>query len=436
MALIMDDIQEIRKMASQTGSSLKQFNGKSFAAQAKDATFQFPFLVTDTAPIDQASTLVNYVEPVYANLVQTALSLDNRINLGTTNIEQWLKARHQNIKLESVYEEPKKEDDFFGIFERAYDGNAILYLNEDQSMGIMVRYTNEHAHELMESNRKQLTEYMSNFDMKPFPMTEAPNPNEISNSQLLGAYVTGAQDKAERDRNMKELDMRLNYSSKLGAPKLLERDVKKTNNMLPYAIEVKLVAITDDGSVSQFISIIIGIKAVLHLVKSNEMIENLGNAIKTKNAFMNLVRWTTGEISLIKDLILHLDDIKMDVSNMSNGYSRWFPTLKRLKDRKVQFKSLSMQRLIPNVTIAVTSYEVDEIERRYGFNLKDTRFAKKIIDTYFLFALIIIDEGTQTVNIIMQDDSEYQTYALETLEREVNLNSNRLSKEIGRMISR
>lgn len=438
MALIMDDIREIRKYASQTGSSLRKLDGKSLAAKAKDATFQFPVLISDSIPIDRASTLVNYIEPVYATLVQIAVSGDNRINLGTTNIDQWLKARHQNIKLESVYGEPKEYDDFFGIFERAYDGNAVLFLNDDESMGIMVRYTNEHAHELMESNRKQLTEYMSNFDMKPFPITEKPadNSNEVTNSQLLNAYVTGKQDKEARDQRMKELDMSLKYSSQENVPKLLDRDIKKLNNMVPYGLELKLVSIADDGSVSQFVSIIVGIKAILHLIHSNEMIENLGNSVKSRNLMMNLVRWTSGEISFVKDLLLHIDDLKLDVSNMSNGYSRWFPTLKRLRDRKVQFKSFSMQRLIPNVTIALTSYEVDEIERRYGFNLKDTRFSKKIIETFFLCSLIILDEGTQTVDIIMQGDDEYQTYALETLDREVNLNSNRLSKEIGRMISR
>ena len=38
MALIMDDIREIRKYASQTGSSLRKLDGKSLAAKANMVT--------------------------------------------------------------------------------------------------------------------------------------------------------------------------------------------------------------------------------------------------------------------------------------------------------------------------------------------------------------------------------------------------------------
>lgn len=51
-------------------------------------------------------------------------------------------------------------------------------------------------------------------------------------------------------------------------------------------------------------------------------------------------------------------------------------------------------------------------------------------------SFMIIDEGSNTVNILYDGDSTFQTYALETLERENSLNSNKLGREIGRMISR
>jgi hypothetical protein len=54
----------------------------------------------------------------------------------------------------------------------------------------------------------------------------------------------------------------------------------------------------------------------------------------------------------------------------------------------------------------------------------------------FLMNLLIVDEGTRTIDILYDGERAYQTYALETLEREVSLNSNKLGREIGRMISR
>ena len=48
----------------------------------------------------------------------------------------------------------------------------------------------------------------------------------------------------------------------------------------------------------------------------------------------------------------------------------------------------------------------------------------------------IIDEGTRTIEILYDGETTYQTYALETLEREISMNSNKLGKELTRMISR
>jgi hypothetical protein len=57
------------------------------------------------------------------------------------------------------------------------------------------------------------------------------------------------------------------------------------------------------------------------------------------------------------------------------------------------------------------------------------------MNNLFLVAFVIIDEATGTLNILYDGDSAYQTYSLETLERENTMSSNKLGREIGRMIS-
>ena len=49
---------------------------------------------------------------------------------------------------------------------------------------------------------------------------------------------------------------------------------------------------------------------------------------------------------------------------------------------------------------------------------------------------IIVDDGTRTVDILYDGETSYQTYALETLEREVTASSNKIGRELTRMISR
>ena len=56
------------------------------------------------------------------------------------------------------------------------------------------------------------------------------------------------------------------------------------------------------------------------------------------------------------------------------------------------------------------------------------------MDNLFLMAFIILDDRTQTMDILYDHSDTFETYALETVQREISMNSNRLANEIGRMI--
>ena len=68
--------------------------------------------------------------------------------------------------------------------------------------------------------------------------------------------------------------------------------------------------------------------------------------------------------------------------------------------------------------------------------MRDGKNAAKLMNSLFLMNFVIIDEGTRTIEILYDGETTYQTYALETLEREISMNSNKLGKELTRMISR
>ena len=76
------------------------------------------------------------------------------------------------------------------------------------------------------------------------------------------------------------------------------------------------------------------------------------------------------------------------------------------------------------------------IQKNFGYSLRDPKFAKQLMKNLFLMNFIILDEGTRTIDILYDGESAFQTYALETLEREVTNSSNRIGRELTRMISR
>ena len=128
--------------------------------------------------------------------------------------------------------------------------------------------------------------------------------------------------------------------------------------------------------------------------------------------------------------------MKADAINKRNGKSPFFGTLKRLKDKKVGVRNLTVPHaIIPNATIVITSYEADILQQKYAIDVTNTSIAKKLLNSLFLMAFVIMDEGTGTISILYDGDDAFQTYALETLERDNSMNSNKLGREIGRMIS-
>lgn len=71
----------------------------------------------------------------------------------------------------------------------------------------------------------------------------------------------------------------------------------------------------------------------------------------------------------------------------------------------------------------------------YGFDLKNVTFAEKVMKELFLMGFIIVDETTQTIDMILDGSTNgFQTYSLETLQREVTMNSNKLGQELSRML--
>jgi hypothetical protein len=237
-------------------------------------------------------------------------------------------------------------------------------------------------------------------------------------------------------------DIRKDLISKMaggtGVPTILkDSDVKKTNDLQPYIMQVRLMAVNSNKEFVQFMDFNVGVKVILHPIKSDEMIVNIQHTLQNNGILFNFIRWTTGEKSLFKDLILRINDTKLDAANKSRGASPWWGTLKRIKETsKVQSAFFSRTQFVPQSTIVLSAFEADSIEKTYGYNLRNYKFAQKLMSSLFLMNFVILDEGSGTIDVLYDGETSFQTYALETLEREVSMNSNKLGKELTRMISR
>lgn len=166
------------------------------------------------------------------------------------------------------------------------------------------------------------------------------------------------------------------YQSKT-AVKLSDNDVKKCNELVPTTLSLTL-QVKDGSNFGGVSNFVIGVKGLLHPVNSDDMISNLLSGYKSGNKFFNFLRWSSGEIKFIKDLILNMDNIREDVvrKHAKNG-SGWWSALKRRRNIAALRRIKGSGRILPNTTIVCSINEIDELKEAYGVDLMNPTSIKK-----------------------------------------------------------
>lgn len=449
MGSLGDILKEI-KNAPRVINNISQSNirGKSMIRRAKDATFQFPMIIPKSCPIDMATACTRMMDRVYAGYTQIALGNNSTMNMALdSSPTQFLKRFHQNIKFEqAIADLAVPEDEREAYMEKAYNGEYRVFADPDRKFFMLFNAADKKLGMMLESNREGLKPYLSEINMSKQmrdifesgyeeEYTEAES-DETNAEDLTQALLDGKLKQQQLADRRALADIAKNNAAALRGPQLTDGDIKRMNDMTPYAVQIRLSVVNSADEFVQYMDIVVGIKTVLHLVDTDDMISNLEKALQNRSGLFRFLRWTTGEISLVKDLLLNMDDLRFDAANQNAGKSPLFGNLKRMKRRGVGMSGFAMPHgLIPNATLLVTSYEVDHMKNTYGIDMREESVAKKLMEGLDLMTFIICDDGVGTVDILYDGDATFQTYALESIEREVSMNSNKLGREIGRMIA-
>lgn len=434
----------VNKLATIKQSNLQR---KTIIRRANESTFQFPCLIPNSAPIDMASAITRMMDRVYAGYTQIALGNESTMRLSLDRTPtQFLKRFHQNLKFEQAIADLAVPDDMKEYYmERVYTGEYKLYSDPSKTYFLLVNQANEGLGAMLERCKEFLEPYVGdihflekNLETNEYKRVDSPTfedekqfteaDEDFTGADLARSIISGRENK----QNVEMMRIRLQNTK---SASLTEGDVKRMNDMTPYAIQLRLSVVNDKDEFVQFMDCVVGIKTVLHLVDSQDMIVNLERALQNKSGLFRFIKWTTGEISFFKDLLLNIDNLKFDAANQNNGKSPLFANLKRMKQKGIGFSGVSLPYgIVPNATLVITTYEHDYMQNRYGIELKNEAVAKQLMDVLNLMTFIICDDSLGTVNILYDGSATFQTYALETIEREVSLSSNKLGREIGRML--
>ena len=427
---ILNDISEVVKSVStlvRTNSSAMKKNNDSLAKKAKEGILQFPAICSNSLDADTLSMASKALERNYATFAQIVYTMNcvaqvdeikgvgDFINKFHTNIGNTGTIDVLNLALKEALEDYSQTE---------LDGMVLETI-------LCKGSTNTIIHE----NSINLKEYMSGFNLDVLNDLFIPadirkeiieeNITYNKNHRKYGDSLLEAED--EKNPNL----IRLVIPSKV----LDNNELKKANELVPTTLTLKINFMDKNGNLAGERTFNIGVKVTLHPASSEEIINNLCSARDT--GFFKFIRWTTGELSLVKDVLLNLNEIKLDVVNKTAGKSGWFSTFKRLKAKSTILSKFSKgaQGFHPLGTIIISMDEAEIIKNKSGLDLTRVSDVKKVMDKFMLLGFVILDPATQTAMFIFDDSPDFEMQPFSGLKREGN-GSNTDLKELLKVMNR
>ena len=475
MGKLSDVLQSMRSMKDFVNDAreiknagMKEISQRSLARQSSASTLQFPIIMSKSITLETAQTVTKALERQYAIFVQMVISMNPYLDLSKDSIASYLGKIHQN--------NPNVTDllneSCTSVFsDEAYELYVLMSINEGCN-GQVLRSNSEQ----MFSVEEYLNDNKLNDLYKPKTITRSVAESSLDyfckKNHIVMEDINSDIDAAKDQVELKKIEMKQKYKKEYDdgitdaerlqlkneredaiqrekfnhdiakaqaeyrtktQVKLADNDVKKANELVPTTLSVSL-QVKDGQSFGGITNFVLGIKGLMHPVNSNDMISNLIDGYKSGNKFFNFIRWTTGEISFLKDLLFNVNGIKEDViKKHTKGNSHWWTTLKRRRTLAKMKNLTGKNKILPNVSIVCSMEEVAEMQDVYGIDLMEPKVVKRMMDRYFLLGFVIVDEAQELCHFIFDGENNYQTLSFKGLERENN--SKNEFKEIYKMIN-
>ena len=392
----------------------------NIADKARQGILQFPCICSNSIDMATASLICKAVEKRYAVFVQEVYSLYSVATVDGNNeaIADYIRTQHHNINNSASMADVINvvRGSFENLTITDFEGPVFLesIIIDDSTNRIM--YENKIA---LEDGLKGINMTILNDMCKPMLELNENTEYLYEKSNAGQKNVTASQSFVDDKNNIVKRDV---------VPKMLDSDSKKANEMVPTTLALKVHVQDKGGAIRQTIDLLIGVKAVLHPVSSNEVINNLSGE---RGKFFDFIRWTSGEISFFKDFLFAIDDIKRDVVNKSRGGSGWFSVLKRTQARSNILKRFKGKGYMPNATLIVPLDELQYLKSKTGMDLTQEDAVKNLMNRYFLLGFIIVDSATESIQILDgRDGATFETLSFNSLKRESTSNAGAEFKEI------
>lgn len=373
----------------------KYVSNTSLTKLARDSIFQFPVIISSSIDNDEIFVMSKALERNYASMMVSVISMSSYIDLSKYGKEDYL------VK-------------FLRRFHSNANVGAQIYANESANILPSENVVGVNVAALWDSAFESCDMDSINEMYRPFKRTtrileDALEASKMTFGEKLEINNADAIAKAG-EKNVIYVDNDKTKLPQRGSDKNTNQVVKSEymTDMAPTMINVSIVTDATGKGDTWTQNVVLGIKAMVRMVKSGVMVNNMLDAFKDR-ALFKWIKWTNGEISTA-ELIFGAGKAAQD------GYDavskdNW---LKKLRARKhaQKINKLLGRRLLPNASIIITETEAITIQEACGIDPHNAADASKMMEKYFLLAFGIYDTEAKLLNIIYDGDSQFSTQSI------------------------
>ena len=244
------------------------------------------------------------------------------------------------------------------------------------------------------------------------------------------------QDKIDADKMARNDIQNQKDIQQMFTSQIFSSDVKKANEMVPTMMVINFVVLDGEHQIHK--EMVIGVKAKLFPVESQDVINKIVVKNADKNILLKFIKASTKEISFLKDFLFAIDNAKLAAIGNSKRGSSTNKLLKVLERRALNgkirkaFKLNNAYKAI--ATLVISKEEVDYIQKYNNIDVMDPKVIRPIMENLSIMMFIVTDDSNETASVLMDSgDDLFETISYTHLEREASDNS---SKKIINLMTR
>ena len=418
-------------------------NSRSLARATSGLTLAFPVICTNTLPIETASMVAKAIERKNVTMLQMAFSAYNITN--ATDAVAHISKFHQNLNL-SKMDLDKFMDAMEMLGESSYiypeemraiaedcKRNLDYVLNDSINETSLLEYseiTRYGQKKVIKEAKDDNLEYdkMAQSDIHHYEkMRQSDNQfnSKMNQSDRQFKDRQSQQQKFHDDEmdneNIKQRQNAVDSQRQQFTAMLMQSDVKKANEMQPTMMLVNFYVNDRDRDLNVAQQFVCGVKSKLYAVESSDIINKIITKHVDSDILLKLVKVSTREISFVKDFLLGLDEARLDALSKSRkgSASRIFKALERRAIKGKIRRSLRMGNSAKAISaLVISAEEAEELKKYENIDIYQPRTIVPIMEKLNLLYFVVVDTTAESVNIITDGETEYESYSFTSLERE------------------